>query len=181
MAGTFAAGSLVSRPGGHSKYSVVVDGIPEMRAAFKLLPDVAKEAFRDAVFVTASEIVRQARGYLVPGHGFRTGALKESLGFRVTPHGEARIGIRRGFQRAIAGRGGRALTSRGARLHIPTKIGHLVEFGHGGPHPAPPHRFLRPAYESQREAFLDRCRRAGRTIEQQMAARASAAAGARVA
>ncbi len=23
---------------------------------------------------------------------------------------------------------------------------HLVEFGHGGPHPAPPHPFLEPAY-----------------------------------
>lgn len=25
--------------------------------------------------------------------------------------------------------------------------GHLVEFGHGGPHPAPAHPFMRPAYE----------------------------------
>jgi len=25
---------------------------------------------------------------------------------------------------------------------------HLVEFGHGGPHPAPPHPFLRPAWDS---------------------------------
>ncbi len=25
--------------------------------------------------------------------------------------------------------------------------GHLVEFGHGGPHPAPPHPFVRPAWD----------------------------------
>lgn len=25
--------------------------------------------------------------------------------------------------------------------------GHLVEFGHGGPHPAPPHPFVRPAID----------------------------------
>jgi len=25
---------------------------------------------------------------------------------------------------------------------------HLVEFGHGGPHPAPPHPFVRPAWDS---------------------------------
>jgi HK97 gp10 family phage protein len=28
---------------------------------------------------------------------------------------------------------------------------HLVEFGHGGPHPAPPHPFLRPAWDSCKE------------------------------
>lgn len=27
---------------------------------------------------------------------------------------------------------------------------HLVEFGHGGPHPAPPHPYMRPALMSQR-------------------------------
>lgn len=25
---------------------------------------------------------------------------------------------------------------------------HLVEYGHGGPHPAPPHPFMRPAWDS---------------------------------
>jgi len=28
---------------------------------------------------------------------------------------------------------------------------HLVEFGHGGPHPAPPHPFVRPAWDESRE------------------------------
>lgn len=28
---------------------------------------------------------------------------------------------------------------------------HLVEFGHGGPHPAPPHPFVRPAWDGCRE------------------------------
>jgi len=28
---------------------------------------------------------------------------------------------------------------------------HLVEFGHGGPHPAPPHPFVRPAWDECRE------------------------------
>ena len=27
----------------------------------------------------------------------------------------------------------------------------FVEFGHGGPHPAPPHPFLRPAYDTTKE------------------------------
>lgn len=28
---------------------------------------------------------------------------------------------------------------------------HFVEFGHGGPKPAPPHEFMRPAYESTKD------------------------------
>ncbi len=32
----------------------------------------------------------------------------------------------------------------------PSKIGHLVEFGHGGPHPAAPHPFMRPAVDTNR-------------------------------
>lgn len=26
-----------------------------------------------------------------------------------------------------------------------------VEYGHGGPHPAPPHQFIRPAYDTKKE------------------------------
>lgn len=40
------------------------------------------------------------------------------------------------------------------KLHNPGAVAHLVEFGHGGPHPARPHPFLRPALDEKRtEAF----------------------------
>ena len=32
--------------------------------------------------------------------------------------------------------------------------GHLVEFGHGGPHPAPAHPFVQPAWDATREYVL---------------------------
>lgn len=32
-------------------------------------------------------------------------------------------------------------------FYDPAKIAHLVENGHGGPHPAPAYPFLRPAFE----------------------------------
>jgi len=35
------------------------------------------------------------------------------------------------------------------------KYAHLVEFGHGGKHPAPPHPFLRPAFDAFRKAAVD--------------------------
>lgn len=36
--------------------------------------------------------------------------------------------------------------------HDPVRIAHLVEFGHGGPHAAPAHPFLRPAWDQNKEA-----------------------------
>jgi HK97 gp10 family phage protein len=32
---------------------------------------------------------------------------------------------------------------------------HLVEFGHGGPHPAPAHPFMRPAWDSSKREVLE--------------------------
>lgn len=42
------------------------------------------------------------------------------------------------------------------RLHVPAKVAHLVERGHGGPHAAGPHPFLRPALEGQKAAAESR-------------------------
>lgn len=37
----------------------------------------------------------------------------------------------------------------------PANIAHLVEYGHEGPHPAPPHPFLRPAYDENKDKALE--------------------------
>ncbi len=152
------------------KYALQIDGLPEMRAAFQRLEPVVRDAMAAAAFETAQVIAGLAASSLVPGHGFETGQLKRSLGATLNSRtGEARVGIRRGFTLAIAGKGGSALHSKGARLHVPTKIGHLVEFGHSGRHPAPPHPFMKPAVLMETGPFLLRCQRAGRVVEQQMA------------
>lgn len=70
-----------------------------------------------------------------------------------------KVNVRTGkLQNAI--RSGRRKKIRdGSRIEIGTFKGeaphaHLVEFGHGGPHPAPPHPFLRPGYEAgKQEAY----------------------------
>ena len=36
---------------------------------------------------------------------------------------------------------------------------HLVEFGHGGPHPAPPHPFMRPAFDASKLTAQERVER----------------------
>lgn len=43
---------------------------------------------------------------------------------------------------------------------------HLVEYGHGGPHPAPPHPFFRPAWDEVRGEVRENIRKGlGKTIE----------------
>ena len=149
---------------------VTVKGLKEAQALFRQLPDVARDAYVEvAVRPTASEIVRDAQSRLIPGRGFRTGATKRALGYTVnTKTGQARVGIRLGFEMVQPGRNGSALTSKGAFSHRPTKVGHLVEFGHGGPHPAPAHPFLVPAADGQQAPFLARARAAGRKLEGEM-------------
>lgn len=36
---------------------------------------------------------------------------------------------------------------------------HLVEYGHGGPHPAPPHPFVRPSFDRRADEAYDEMRR----------------------
>ena len=36
---------------------------------------------------------------------------------------------------------------------------HLVEYGHGGPYPAPPHPFVRPAFDRKQDEALEEIRR----------------------
>jgi len=43
---------------------------------------------------------------------------------------------------------------------------HLVEFGHGGPHPAPPHPFVRPAWDGVKDEVRNNIANAlGKTVE----------------
>jgi hypothetical protein len=44
--------------------------------------------------------------------------------------------------------------NKGAPIYYdPSKVLHLVEGGHGGPHPAPPHPFMKPALEASTSAI----------------------------
>ncbi len=77
----------------------------------------------------------------------RTGTLKKSLGIKMTTTRRGTvlgvIGPRRGFKTQVG------TTGKGKPIYEdPANIAHLVEFGHGGPHPAPPHPFMRPAWQN---------------------------------
>lgn len=139
---------------------VTILGLKEAQATFRQLPAIAREAFNEAISNTAEHIVDRARGSLVPGSGYRTGQLKQALGWNINKRsGSAKVGVRKGFERFQPG--------RTDRLHRPTKVGHLVEFGHSGG--ASPHPFLVPAAEASKSFFLAQCRAAGPTLERDMA------------
>lgn len=82
----------------------------------------------------------------------RYGHLRKSLGRKTKTKNDLTIGRifpRAGFkvQVGVVKRGPRA----GAPIYEdPQRIAHLVEQGHGGPHPAGPHPFMRPALDSER-------------------------------
>lgn len=91
-------------------------------------------------------------------HLSEKGLLRKSLGVIVKVYKKVRvialIGPRRGFRRQVG------TVRRGKRAGLPiyqdpAKIAHLVEYGHGGPHPAPPKPFLRPATDSSQSAVVN--------------------------
>lgn len=60
-----------------------------------------------------------------------------------------KVGVRRGFK--VSG----GIVSRGPNKgktiwHDPARIAHLVELGHGGPHPAPAHSFMRAGFDESK-------------------------------
>jgi hypothetical protein len=142
-----------------------IQGLKEMALAFAKMPEIAREAFNEAVEKAAQYQVEQARAALTPGHGFRTGQLKRALGYVINrKSGSAATGIRLGFE---SFRPGRSATA--ANLYRPTRAGHLVEFGHGGPSPATAKPFMMPAAERTRAYFLTQCQAAGKVMEREMA------------
>lgn len=88
----------------------------------------------------------------------RVGLLRNSLGVKMVVRRDgsalAVIGPRRGFksQIGVRKRSGKFSQKGDPIYEDPANIGHLVEFGHGGPHPAPPHPFMRPAWDESLSA-----------------------------
>lgn len=144
---------------------LAVQGLKEVTEAFKRAPEVTRMRLGEATAKTAFAILQRARAN-VP---VKSGALKSKLNYTFSERtGQARVGLEPGFV-TKAGTGGSASHATGATSARPSAYGHLVEFGHAGPHPAAPHPFMIPATEAEREAYLGRCREAGRLIERDLA------------
>jgi HK97 gp10 family phage protein len=161
--------------------SGTVTGLDQTFKALALVSQqVQKKILRDAVTQASKPVLDAARQKVPVNAGWLAelglgGVLKKSLARRVTTSRKkgsvtVTIGPRRGFKMVTDAAGGRRLertaaakvvvTKGGRTVTVnPTRIAPLVELGHGGPHPAPAHPFLRPAWDenkSQVEATLKR-------------------------
>jgi HK97 gp10 family phage protein len=86
----------------------------------------------------------------------RLGLLQKSIGIKVKVYNNAVVGLvgpRKGFKQQVGVRkkGGAKSKTGDPIHHDPANIAHLVELGHGGPHPAPAYPFLRPAFENNKK------------------------------
>lgn len=136
--------------------SSAVRGLAAAKAAFRNIDPVLKEKLADANGQTAQMIAFKAQQNVRR----RTGTLARHIRWTVSKvTGIAKVGI--GPREAVAIPGQK-------NPEFPTHIAHLIEFGHGGPHPAGALAFMIPAAESEREAHLDRVRTAGQQTEQQL-------------
>jgi HK97 gp10 family phage protein len=92
----------------------------------------------------------------------RTGWLKRALATKVKASKKGAYGVvgalaettRDSKGKRKRTRLGRAMDKAGVTGVSPSKYAHLVEYGHGGPAPAPPHPFLRPALDEQSGAVV---------------------------
>lgn len=137
-----------------------ISGVEDMIGTLKKLgaKKVMQPALARAIAEAAPLIVGAAR-LRAPN---KTGGTRESLGARVRMGRKqtvyAAIGPRRGMKWSMGTHmrrvGWRKALHQVEVLHYPAKIAHLIERGHGGPRPAPPHPFLEPALLSSRNAVL---------------------------
>ena len=129
-----------------------VEGMREAQAVFRRLPKVARRHFNNrATEPTAKKVLQHAQRRVPVVHRVLRNHLDMSMS-KAT--GWARVGVKRG-----------EMTVHG-RKHNPSKIAHLVEFGHNrGAGPSP---FMIPAAERERQPYARRFRRAGDEIERQL-------------
>lgn len=135
-----------------------VTGAAPLLSKFTDLPEKLQKKYGRRGVAKAARVLVKAAKALAP---VRSGLLKKSLGFRPRTYKHtvlAVIGPRKETKASAAKRikAGKALRYRGVvggKIHIPAKIAHLVEGGHGGPHPAPPHPFVKPAMDANMAAM----------------------------
>lgn len=132
-------------------------GLAQAKAAFQAVEPTLREKLADANTQTAQMIAFRARQLV----RHRTGTLAAHIQFTAANRrtGVAKVGIGPREAVSIAGQ---------KNPEFPTHIAHLVEFGHGGPHPAAAFAFMIPATEAERPSHLDRVRAAGQATEQQL-------------
>lgn len=103
-----------------------LEGIPELKAVLKRVgATTGKKLIADAA-VRAMEPIESAAKSNAP---VATGKLKRSIKIQIWEQTPKKLD---------------------AEVYVEDNKAHLVEYGHGGPRPAPAHPFLRPAFDAHK-------------------------------
>lgn len=173
----------MARPNSASAIGAYVDGMRELKARFQAFPVVVQEKRINVNSATAAAVAIGARQRLIASPSIQTRNLLNHVAWKVTKtngtaivgvtSGSSVVNVRPGVRKnvrvkgiVIAGHGGSALTSQGAKLDRPSRRAHLIEFGWSH---APAEPFMIPATAAQKEPHLQRWRAAGREIERDLA------------
>jgi hypothetical protein len=156
------------------RFSIRIEGLKAARAAFKQLSEKLQVELGTAALTTARATMARAGAKVPVRHdaipGYSGGALRDAISAKLDARtGEAKCGLM--FKRiAIAGTGGSALKSKGARLIQPTKYGHLVEFGfhHYRAGWIAGTSFMISSAEEERSNYVALCSKVGKDVSQQL-------------
>ena len=168
-------------PAGRAALDAKIQGLREAKAAFQALPEVTRDRLNAATEITVREIARLAKANLLASPSIQTRSLLNAVAWKMNyQNGRGSVGIANvtttltvGGKKVrvkgviVAGKGGSALTSAGAKRISPRRYAHLVEFGSrlAGKEP-----FMLPAADAEQQPHLDRYLRAGKQIEQDLSA-----------
>jgi len=120
-------------------------GVREAKAAFQTVEPVLRDRLGDATEQTARVIAFNAQQRVRRRYGILADHIRYSMSRKT---GVAKVGI--GPRETIE-------LPTGHGTEVPTHIAHLVEFGHGGPHPAEAEDpLMLPAAEGEKGNYLQR-------------------------
>jgi len=138
--------------------SIELHGDKALMRAMNLLPDkVYNKVVKQAVNQAATPIRKQAQKNAPVG---KTGNLKRNIIKKSKLYKNQAVVLS-----VVGGQYKKDPSEEGSANHA-----HLVEFGHGGPKPAPPHPFMRPAFDATKGKAEAKLRRAiGKGVEREAA------------
>lgn len=175
----------MARPNNQTAIQAHITGLREAKAAFQAMPEIMRDELNRATETTVREIVRLAKARVAASPAIRTRALFNSINWTLNrKSGRGRAGVSSGSTtvRTSSTSTGKVRNVRvkgvivpgkdggqiGARLVRPSRYAHFIEFGAKHKHmPAEP--FMVPSAEAEKKPYLDRCRVAGKKLEQKMA------------
>lgn len=163
-----------------------IDGLGDLYRSMEALKKGAKSRVARKMTNAGSTLILKAAKRNAKNTGSNgwvsTKVLSKSVGKKTKTYSKsgavvAIIGPRKGFKTQVGTRkrGGKKSSPGDPIMHDPANVAHLVEFGHGGPHPAPAHPFLRPAFDEAKGPARDRMIEVGKAAIEAEAKRAAKA------